>query len=393
MKKIFTVFIGSGLLLFAVRTSFAQMYTITDLGPLSPSAINTWGQVVGTLKNHAFMWTKFGGFRDLGTIPGGTVSSAADINDFGMVTGTAVGPGTVISTVPDDPDLPNVQCSSLTQPFIWTQNNGMQGLGTLSFLGSFSLPYGINCEIPIYATAINDRGQVVGYTYEADTYQFATLWTRTDGMVLFAGSYPPFFGNSINIYGHVVGQNGNSGTYTVGHATLWNNASDLLGTDLGTLGGAAEALDYGSAANHVNDLGQIVGWSTTTPIGHWNYVGSPVHAVLWSGGTIRDLGTLSGDASSAAWRINLFGQVIGSSGDSVYVSTQHQSAPFNVVGRPFVWSERSGMRDLNGLITSNSGWVLNTATDINVWGQIVGTGTRNGQPHGYLLTPRTLFQF
>jgi probable HAF family extracellular repeat protein len=42
---------------------------------------------------------------------------------------------------------------------------------------------------------------------------------------------------------------------------------------------------------------------------------------------------------------------------------------------------------LNTLIRPNSGWVLNTATGINVWGQIVGSGMRNGQPHGFLLTP------
>ena len=27
------------------------------------------------------------------------------------------------------------------------------------------------------------------------------------------------------------------------------------------------------------------------------------------------------------------------------------------------------MQDLNALIPSNSGWVLNSATDINLWGQ------------------------
>ena len=38
------------------------------------------------------------------------------------------------------------------------------------------------------------------------------------------------------------------------------------------------------------------------------------------------------------------------------------------------------------------GWLLNSATDINVWGQIVGMGTLNGQPHGFLLTPRNPFK-
>jgi hypothetical protein len=46
------------------------------------------------------------------------------------------------------------------------------------------------------------------------------------------------------------------------------------------------------------------------------------------------------------------------------------------------------MRDLNTLIPQNLGWVLTSAADINIWGQIVGSGIRNGRPHGFLLTPK-----
>jgi Tricorn protease C1 domain len=68
------------------------------------------------------------------------------------------------------------------------------------------------------------------------------------------------------------------------------------------------------------------------------------------------------------------------------------TAMSEIFGRPFIWSECNGMRDLNTLIRGNSGWLLNSATDINVWGQIVGMGTLNGQPHGFLLTPRNPFK-
>jgi hypothetical protein len=44
------------------------------------------------------------------------------------------------------------------------------------------------------------------------------------------------------------------------------------------------------------------------------------------------------------------------------------------------------MQDLNTLIPV-SDWVLNSVSDINVWGQIVGSGTLNGETHGFLLTP------
>jgi hypothetical protein len=55
-QRILIVFV----LLFA-PIARAQVYTVTDLGQLSPTAINTWGQVVGNLNGQAFIWTKFSG--------------------------------------------------------------------------------------------------------------------------------------------------------------------------------------------------------------------------------------------------------------------------------------------------------------------------------------------
>ena len=75
--------------LFLVPVAGAQVYTVTDLGPLSPTAINIWGQVVGNFNGQAFIWTQFAGRKGLGTLPGGTSSSATSINDLGVVTGTA----------------------------------------------------------------------------------------------------------------------------------------------------------------------------------------------------------------------------------------------------------------------------------------------------------------
>jgi hypothetical protein len=34
----------------------AQVYTITNLGNFSPTAINSWGQVVGNRNGEAFIW-------------------------------------------------------------------------------------------------------------------------------------------------------------------------------------------------------------------------------------------------------------------------------------------------------------------------------------------------
>ena len=218
-------------------------------------------------------------------------------------------------------------------------------------------------------------------------------------MTVFGGSWPPTFVNAISSTATIVGQNSQDSisplTIFLGHATSWKNG---ITTDLGTLGGAADMgypFGYSSSATGINDVGQIVGWSTTDPIVQ-NWVGwtgsAPIHAILWSKtGGMRDLGTLPGDTLSAASRINFFGKVIGISGNTAALE------PFNyryeVTGRPFIWSQHSGMQDLNALIRPGSGWVLNSVSDINYWGQIVGSGTLNGQPHGFLLTPKNPFGF
>jgi uncharacterized membrane protein len=385
------------LLVIPFASAQAQTYTITDLGQLAPSAINTWGQVVGNYNGQAYIWTQAHGMRDLGILPGGTFSSAAAINDLGVVTGTADGPGTVISPYSG---TPNLSCSDLIEPVVWKQG-GIQALGTLGFqLGDDW------CNYPFYATAINGLGQVVGYTGQyPNEYEWGFFWTNgrsanlpvsfflaANEMGLFGDGWPPTFPNAVSNTQQVVGQNGVY--FTEGHAASWKNG---VSTDLGSLAGP-DAVVYSSSANSVNDLGQIVGWSTTIPLEDPSPCYEPVanncpmRAVLWTAsGAISDLGTLPGDSVSTAAKINSFGLVIGSSGNTVISPVEGPIISFlgppQVIGRPFIWSERSGMRDLNTLIRGNSGWVLNSASDINVWGQIVGSGTLNGQSHGFLLTP------
>jgi probable HAF family extracellular repeat protein len=379
--------------LLLVPIASAQVYTITDLGSLSPTAINSWAQIVGNLNGHAFIWAKSQGMRDLGTLSGGTSSYAASINDLGVVVGTADGPGTVVSLIPS---FPSQDCSDLTQPFIWTPTKGMQGVGTVA--GPSSAPWdfeilGFWCDLPFYATSINDPGEVVGYTAAApDLYQFAFLRTSVGGMTTFGSSYTPTFANGVSNTGQIVGQS----LGEIGNATSWKGAVETTLIDLG----AGAGLYYTSSANGVNDQGQVVGWSTTIPFYPdcgLDITVCPLHAVLWTGsGAIQDLGTLPGDMFSAASKINFFGQIIGSSGNTLGFQVPGAgfdgAAPIAIVGRPFIWSARRGMQDLNTLIRGNSGWVLNTATDINIWGQIVGEGMLNGKPRGFLLTPRNPFK-
>lgn len=55
----------------------------------------------------------------------------------------------------------------------------------------------------------------------------------------------------------------------------------------------------------------------------------------------------------------------------------------------FIWDRNKGMRDLNELIPSNSGWKLISAKKINNEGYIIGMGIlHSGAERAYLLTPK-----
>jgi probable HAF family extracellular repeat protein len=340
----------------------SQVYAVKDLGPLSPTAINTWGEVAGNLNGHAFLWTKSGGLKDLGVLAGGTFSSATSINDLGQVVGEG--------------GLPPASCdnTSITQtvPLLWTQGGGMQSLGTV---GEGRYPA---CVFSGYASDINELGQVIVTNGNVSTtYIDGFQWTQAGGLQILPSDVYQSKANGINNRGQIVGATGDFSapfppTFPLqpggesADAALWDKGV------LTILPPLASGKQSCSEATDVNDFGQVVGWSNTVPNDCFPPQSS--HAFLWTmDGGIQDLGVLPGATTSAADKINWCGQVIGSSG-----------------GRPFIWTKSQGMRDLNDLIAPHSGWALSTATGINVWGQIVGQGTLKGQPHGFLLTPRAL---
>jgi probable HAF family extracellular repeat protein len=128
---------------------------------------------------------------------------------------------------------------------------------------------------------------------------------------------------------------------------------------IGSLGGKL------TTARHLNNRDEVVGDGDTGDGDH--------HAFLFAGGQLRDLGTLAGGRQSAAYAINEHADIVGFSDD------RDGSARAIII-------TAGVMRDLNGLIPSDSRWVLTHARDINDAGHIVGTGWLNGEQRGFLLT-------
>jgi probable HAF family extracellular repeat protein len=172
-------------------------------------AINDVGQVVGASgtasgATHAFLWTASGGMVDLGTL-GGQYSWAYSVNSAGQVVGESETAG------------------GAPHAFLWTPAGGMVDPGTL-------------CDFSrSWANGINNVGQVVGGGWAGGTsfcwLHVAFLWTATTGMVDL-GPLLDVGGNAmaINDAGQVVGY---SITRNGQRAFLWTAAGGAV--DLGVL--------------------------------------------------------------------------------------------------------------------------------------------------------------
>jgi len=156
-------------------------------GSSAPIWITADGLIAGTSENgqtdplfadfpqmHAVLWQQ-GQIMDLGTLPeGGYQSEANAVNSSGQVVGSA------LNTIPDANSMAVGNFWYFYQPygyqqraFLWDKQHGMQDLGTL--------PGGTDAE----ALLINERGQVVGYSYTASTQ-------RRDYIPLSKGRTPSF---------------------------------------------------------------------------------------------------------------------------------------------------------------------------------------------------------
>lgn len=180
-----------------------------------------------------------GAFRDIGTLPGGISTRGARMNDRGQIAGEVVGEGGV------------------SRAFVY-RAGGMVELPSLAG--------------PAGATAINARGDAVGWACTGLGYDHAVLWPRRGGVVDLGdlgGGYSRATG--IDARGAVVGENRTAAGEI--HAFLWRRGRMI---DLGALPGHVR-----SSAVDIGDDGTAVGWSAPT-------AGSPRSPARCSGGRDND---------------------------------------------------------------------------------------------------------
>ena len=307
----------------------APAYTVTDLGGGNAAAINDSGQVVVN-GSQAFLYAN-GTMTGLGTL-GGNSSYGTGINANGQVVGYSYTSG----------------ASGTPREHAFLYSGGlMSDLGTLG--GDYS-----------YAAGINNTGQVVGRsmtsssgTYHAFLYSGGTM---TDLGTLSGDTTSA--GVGVNKSGEVVGWSGNlAGTV---QAFFYSN---------GVMHGLTSLDGNNSIAMAINDSGQVVGGSNTSS--------GTYQAFLYSDGTMTDIGASLGPVLSRANSINDSGQAVG------YYDYNSPASPIHA----FLYSN-GAVYDLNNLIPSGSGWMLDYASGINNLGQIVGRGVNSaGMADSFLLTP------
>ncbi|MGH7612414.1 MAG: DUF3466 family protein [Gemmatimonadales bacterium] len=351
-------------------------------------AINDVGWVAGWSNKqdgtrHAVLW-RDGSIVDLLTLggPNSTVPWPG-LNNYGIVVG-------ISQTAEIDPlnedwsceagaFLPGGLTNLICRGFVW-QNGVMRELPTLGGHHGF-------------AAGVNNYGKVVGWAEtpvhdptcsptSAQVLQFrAVIWDPKDGSngKVKARELAPFPGDStsaataINDRGQVVGISGDCdqavGRYSARHAVLWDNNGKA--TEIPNLGGTSWHTPM-----DINVHGDVAGFSNPDEPG--DEVGDFIsRAFLWINGadTAQDLKTLPGDLFSQAFALNSQGQVVG-------VSFGGPSG-----ARAFLWQD-GALTNLNDLVSIAPN-VLLSAQDINDAGQITGRvrDVSTGEIRTFVATP------
>jgi probable HAF family extracellular repeat protein len=349
-----------------VPTAAATQYQVHDLGSLGGTSsagisINNVGLVsgfsnlAGNQSMHAALWLGATAF-DLGTLGGANSGITWPVkNDYGVLVGIA-------ETAQVDPLGENWSCSAFFPTttghtclgFVWRWGH-MRALPTLGGNNGF-------------AAGANNVGLIVGWAENTvhdptcdptstQVLQFKpVVWGPDDNDIQalpLIGSDTSGAATAINDRGEIVGISGICdqavGRFSAIHAVLWQ---DNKAKDLGNLGVGAW-----NTPMAINEHGVIVGFANVPgggDAGNFN-----AHAFIWTAsGGMRDLGTLPGDTISEALGINDEGLIVGESCGATGC-------------RAVLW-QNGNIVDMNTLVLPGYGDQLVFANDINDEGAVTG---------------------
>jgi probable HAF family extracellular repeat protein len=332
-------------LLFAlgcVCSTVSAAVEITDLGMLGGKwsdayAINDWGQVVGLSQtasgsSHTFLYHN-GQMIDLYPL-NGQDSEPMGINNLGQVaSGVIAKDGIYYPAVYDN------RTGNITIP------GSLGGVNPGGVAGA--------------AMAINESGQVVGYSYVPSGEWHAFLYDK--GVMRDIGCPPNetdvcySYAIDINDHGQVVGGTGS------GHAFLYSN---------GAMTQIEPSDSSAGRAYSINNQGQVVGYY---------YKGNVGRAFLYSEGMFTAIGPVD-SPYTVAFDINERGHVVG----STWVVDNHSFCRECFEPRAFLY-QNGVLTNLNTLLPSGSEWTLVYAFGINNKGEIIGQGLIHGEYHAFLL--------
>jgi len=363
------------------------LYRVTLLSPPAAgtsargTSINDWGLVAGSFKRasgerHAAVWLDSRAW-DLGTL--GTADSLKSTvlwpvkNHLGFVSG-------ISQTDTPDSLQEAWSCGAflsnpthrICQGFLWAWG---------VMLPLVSLGTGDHNS---FAVGTNDRGQTAGWA-EVDEHGSDCTGTQVLGFkpVIWESGRTqprelPLLGadtagaaTALNNRGQVVGISGECGTAVGGvsakHAVLWDNGAVI---ELKNPNGAG----YWNTPNMINERGDVVGFAGVPG----DVAGAYTPPFLWTRKQgFRILSMLDGDVGGSAQSINNHGQIVG------FAYTDP-----NAAAHALFWSDGAvAAIDLNKLIEPVAGLVLNVANDINDRGEITGIATSANGSVAFVATP------
>ena len=331
--------------LLAVSSSPTFAYELIDLGEnVDPKAINNSVVIVGSSNTDQYPATAFrwSSGNALEIIDG---TSANAVNDNGQIAG-----------------------STITGAFILNGNNyrdwddyGAHGINQSGAVAGYSV--GKN---PFQARSLPYNPAIFNGN-KWDVFNIAEIYPRGTREGVYADR---FILNSINDSGYSVGYKYRYGL--AGSSAILIDPSVKIRDSADVIYLSTPA---GGRASDINNNNMIVGTtgssSRTTPV-----IYSQAYFLDYNTNSLTTLPTLEGGLRSAAYAVNDYNQVVG---------TSETLVGDNMVYHAFLWNEADDtLVDLNGWAAT--GWILSSATAINDNGDIVGMGYMNGVPHGFLLT-------